>query len=141
MKGCGQICAKQRGIPLCANATVTICTSPQRWRRRGTTAVQFPPLTLPLVPLFSCSLILWPQGPHPPRPAKPPLIIDLRKIHIQYAHQHKETQIFRCLHKTFYNFLLRPPSGIFCTHEGHGGILIFTACCLFCLITAYAFFK
>lgn len=81
-------------------ATGAICTSSQLQdktsRRRGTTAIQFPPLTLTLIPSLLCSLILRPQGPHPPRPAKPPLIIDLRKIHIQYAHWHKETH--RCVY-------------------------------------------
>lgn len=60
---------------------------------------QFPLLIQPLIPLLLCSLIPWLQGPHPPQPAKPPLIIDLRKIHIQYPHWHKDMQM--CLHGVY----------------------------------------
>lgn len=42
-----------------------------------------------LIPLFLRSLILRPQEPHPPRPTELPLIIDSKKIHIQYTHWHR----------------------------------------------------
>lgn len=74
-------------------------------------AFSFPHSLFPSSLVFLCSLILRPQGPHPHQPAKPPLIIDLRKIHIQCAHRHKQISSFFspcCLHRTSYNFLLRP---------------------------------
>lgn len=76
-------------ISLCAQCT-SFSPQDKTAQRRETTAIQFLPLTLPLIPLLLCSLILWPQGPHPPRPTKLPLITDLSKFHIQYAHWNKE---------------------------------------------------
>lgn len=86
-----------RLCPSIANTTSSR-ESDKTTRRRVTTATASP--THPaLIPLLLCSLIWWPHGTHPPLPAKPPLIIDLRKIHIQYAR--KDTHTHTCPHAVY----------------------------------------
>lgn len=95
-----------RLCPSIANTTSSR-ESDKTTARRVTTAAASP--THPaLIPLLLCSFISRPHGTHPPLPAKPPLIIDLKEnphtIRAQrLTHTHASA---RCLHKTF--FMLHP---------------------------------